>query len=204
MTTPADLLVERIRREGAIPFDAFVDTALYGNAGPDLIYRFQRVSPMEVSPHDTKVVYYGSQYVHRTRDGGSVLRKCSGLDFVTIEAADHRFTGYAKDDPAEGFNGYIARNEGNFVVAPHQNQRETRGERGESHHRQLRIFFQLTRHCSARINCSSSVVGFYEDFSLTLRRSLPCRLRSGRRNGRAGDFHCRVPLQKLWVWIRCG
>jgi photosystem II stability/assembly factor-like uncharacterized protein len=44
--------------------------SLYGNAGPDLIYRFQRVSPMEVSPHDTKVVYYGSQYVHRTRDGG--------------------------------------------------------------------------------------------------------------------------------------
>jgi photosystem II stability/assembly factor-like uncharacterized protein len=44
--------------------------SLYGNAGPDLIYRFQRVSPMEVSPHDTKVVYYGSQFVHRTRDGG--------------------------------------------------------------------------------------------------------------------------------------
>lgn len=33
MTTPADLLVERIRREGAIPFDAFVDTALYGPGG---------------------------------------------------------------------------------------------------------------------------------------------------------------------------
>ena len=35
-----------------------------------LIYRFQRVSPMELSPHDPKVVYYGSQFVHRTRDGG--------------------------------------------------------------------------------------------------------------------------------------
>jgi len=44
--------------------------SLYGNGGPDLIYRFQRVSPMEVSPHDSKVVYYGSQFVHRTRDGG--------------------------------------------------------------------------------------------------------------------------------------
>jgi photosystem II stability/assembly factor-like uncharacterized protein len=44
--------------------------SLYGNGGSDLIYRFQRVSPMEVSPHDGKVVYYGSQYVHRTRDGG--------------------------------------------------------------------------------------------------------------------------------------
>jgi photosystem II stability/assembly factor-like uncharacterized protein len=44
--------------------------SLYGNPGADLILRFQRVSPMEVSPHDTRVVYYGSQYVHRTRDGG--------------------------------------------------------------------------------------------------------------------------------------
>jgi photosystem II stability/assembly factor-like uncharacterized protein len=44
--------------------------SLYGNGGSDLIYRFQRVSPMEVSPNDPKVVYYGSQYVHRTRDGG--------------------------------------------------------------------------------------------------------------------------------------
>ena len=44
--------------------------SLYGNAAKDLIYRFQRVSPMEVSPHDAKVVYYGSQFVHRTRDEG--------------------------------------------------------------------------------------------------------------------------------------
>lgn len=44
--------------------------SLYGNPGSDLTFRFQRVSPMEVSPHDTRVVYYGSQYVHRTRDGG--------------------------------------------------------------------------------------------------------------------------------------
>jgi photosystem II stability/assembly factor-like uncharacterized protein len=44
--------------------------SLYGNDAKDLIYRFQRVSPMEVSPHDSSVVYYGSQYVHRSRDGG--------------------------------------------------------------------------------------------------------------------------------------
>ena len=44
--------------------------SLYGNPGSDLIYRFQRVSPMEVSPHDAHVVYYGSQFLHRTRDGG--------------------------------------------------------------------------------------------------------------------------------------
>jgi photosystem II stability/assembly factor-like uncharacterized protein len=44
--------------------------SLYGNANSDLRYRFQRVSPMEVSPHEPHTVYYGSQYVHRTRDEG--------------------------------------------------------------------------------------------------------------------------------------
>lgn len=44
--------------------------SLYGNAGSALIYRFQRVSPMEVSPHTPHTAYYCSQYVHRTRDGG--------------------------------------------------------------------------------------------------------------------------------------
>jgi photosystem II stability/assembly factor-like uncharacterized protein len=51
--------------------------SLYGNGGSDLIYRFQRVSPMEVSPNDPKVVYYGSQYVHRTRDGGVTWERIS-------------------------------------------------------------------------------------------------------------------------------
>ena len=44
--------------------------SLYGNAAKDMVYRFQRVSPMEVSPHDPTVLYYGSQFVHRTRDEG--------------------------------------------------------------------------------------------------------------------------------------
>ena len=44
--------------------------SLYGNAGSDLMYRFQRVSPMEVSPYDQNTLYYGSQYLHRSRDGG--------------------------------------------------------------------------------------------------------------------------------------
>jgi photosystem II stability/assembly factor-like uncharacterized protein len=43
--------------------------SLYGNPGKDMILRFQRVSPMEVSPNEPNTVYYGSQYVHRTRDG---------------------------------------------------------------------------------------------------------------------------------------
>jgi photosystem II stability/assembly factor-like uncharacterized protein len=44
--------------------------SLYGNPASDLIYRMQRVSPMATSPHDPEILYYGSQYVHRTRDRG--------------------------------------------------------------------------------------------------------------------------------------
>jgi photosystem II stability/assembly factor-like uncharacterized protein len=44
--------------------------SLYGNEPPDLILRFQRVSPMALSPHDPNVLYYGSNKLHRTRDMG--------------------------------------------------------------------------------------------------------------------------------------
>ncbi len=51
--------------------------SLYGNGGSDLIYRFQRVAPMEVSPNQPHTIYYGSQYVHRSRDGGVTWEKIS-------------------------------------------------------------------------------------------------------------------------------
>ena len=51
--------------------------SLYGNPARDLILRFQRVSPMATSPHDPEVLYYGSQYVHRTRDKGVTWEKIS-------------------------------------------------------------------------------------------------------------------------------
>jgi photosystem II stability/assembly factor-like uncharacterized protein len=51
--------------------------SLYGNVPADLVYRFQRVSPMEVSPHDPRTIYYGSQFVHRTRDEGVTWEKIS-------------------------------------------------------------------------------------------------------------------------------
>ncbi|MDN5204286.1 hypothetical protein QQ008_23035 [Fulvivirgaceae bacterium BMA10] len=44
--------------------------SLYGNHPGDITYRFQRVTPIEVSPHDPDVVYYGSQYLHKTSNGG--------------------------------------------------------------------------------------------------------------------------------------
>jgi len=51
--------------------------SLYGNAGSELILRFQRVSPMNTSPFDPNVLYYGSQYLHRTRDKGVTWEKIS-------------------------------------------------------------------------------------------------------------------------------
>ena len=44
--------------------------SLYGNPPSVLRYRFQRVAPMEISPTEPNTVYYGSQFVHRSRDGG--------------------------------------------------------------------------------------------------------------------------------------
>ena len=51
--------------------------SLYGNDAKDLIFRFQRVSPMETSPFDSSVVYYGSQFLHRSKDGGVHWEKIS-------------------------------------------------------------------------------------------------------------------------------
>ncbi len=51
--------------------------SLYGNPASELIYRMQRVSPMATSPHDPEVLYYGSQYVHRTRDKGVTWERIS-------------------------------------------------------------------------------------------------------------------------------
>jgi photosystem II stability/assembly factor-like uncharacterized protein len=51
--------------------------SLYGNDAKDLIWRFQRVSPMNLSPHDPKVIYYGSQYLHRSRDAGVTWEQIS-------------------------------------------------------------------------------------------------------------------------------
>ncbi len=50
---------------------------LYGTNPADLPYRFQRVVPIEVSPHDPNTVYHGSQYVHRTTDGGRTWEQIS-------------------------------------------------------------------------------------------------------------------------------
>jgi len=43
---------------------------MYGHNPKNLKFRFQRVAPIHVSPHNPDVVYHTSQYVHKTTDDG--------------------------------------------------------------------------------------------------------------------------------------
>ena len=47
---------------------------MYGHNPRDLKFRFQRVSPIAVSPHDVNVVYHASQYLHRSVDEGETWK----------------------------------------------------------------------------------------------------------------------------------
>ena len=43
---------------------------MYGHNPKDLKYRFQRVSPIHISPHDPDIIYHASQFLHVTKDDG--------------------------------------------------------------------------------------------------------------------------------------
>ena len=58
---------------------------MYGHNPKDLKYRFQRVSPIHVSPHDSKVIYHTSQFVHKTMDEGKTWEIISP-DLTAFEA----------------------------------------------------------------------------------------------------------------------
>lgn len=58
---------------------------MYGHNPKDLKYRFQRVSPIHVSPHDADVIYHCSQYVHMTTDEGKTWTTISP-DLTAFEA----------------------------------------------------------------------------------------------------------------------
>jgi hypothetical protein len=58
---------------------------MYGHNPKDLQFRFQRVSPILVSPHNPKVIYHTSQYVHKTTDEGKTWKTISP-DLTAFEA----------------------------------------------------------------------------------------------------------------------
>jgi len=50
---------------------------MYGHNPRDLRYRFQRVSPIHISPHNSDVIYHASQYLHKTTDEGETWETIS-------------------------------------------------------------------------------------------------------------------------------
>jgi photosystem II stability/assembly factor-like uncharacterized protein len=58
---------------------------IYGHNPKDLEYRFQRVAPIHVSPHNPNIVYHGSQYVHKTSNDGLIWETISP-DLTAFEA----------------------------------------------------------------------------------------------------------------------
>jgi len=50
---------------------------MYGHNPKDLVYRFQRVSPIHVSPHDPDVIYHCSQFVHKSTNDGKTWETIS-------------------------------------------------------------------------------------------------------------------------------
>lgn len=58
---------------------------IYGHNPKDLEYRFQRVAPVHVSPHNPDVVYHGSQFLHRTVTDGQSWETISP-DLTAFEA----------------------------------------------------------------------------------------------------------------------
>lgn len=67
--------------------------SLYGHNPKDLQYRFQRVAPISLSPHDPEVIYHGSQFLHRSRDGGKNWQTLSP-DLTAFEADKQVISGY--------------------------------------------------------------------------------------------------------------
>jgi photosystem II stability/assembly factor-like uncharacterized protein len=65
---------------------------MYGHNPKDLKYRFQRVSPIHVSPHNPDVVYHTSQFVHKTLDEGKSWETISP-DLTAFEADKQMISG---------------------------------------------------------------------------------------------------------------
>jgi len=65
---------------------------IYGHNPKDLKYRFQRVSPIHISPHDSNTIYFASQFLHRTRDEG-VTWEAISPDLTAFEPSKQVISG---------------------------------------------------------------------------------------------------------------
>jgi photosystem II stability/assembly factor-like uncharacterized protein len=69
-----------------------------GWAAEKLKYRFQWTFPIVISPHDHNTVYVGSQYVHRTINGGHKWTIISPDLTTNDKSKQHPFGGLTRDD----------------------------------------------------------------------------------------------------------
>ncbi|MEE2877339.1 MAG: hypothetical protein VX822_06130 [Candidatus Neomarinimicrobiota bacterium] len=65
---------------------------IYGHNPRDMKFRFQRVAPIHVSPHDANTVYHASQYLHKTTDDGETWKIISP-DLTAFEPDKQVFSG---------------------------------------------------------------------------------------------------------------
>lgn len=81
---------------------------MYGHNPRDLDYRFQRVSPIEVSPHDPNIVYHGSQFLHETTNEGETWQTISP-DLTAFDPATQVISGspITRDITGEEFHSTI-------------------------------------------------------------------------------------------------
>ena len=79
----------------------------YGWAPADVKYRWNWSSPLIISPHDHNRIYYGSQYVHESTNGGQSWRVISP-DLTTNDKSHQRDSGgVAIDNPPGTYDGSL-------------------------------------------------------------------------------------------------
>ena len=64
----------------------------YGHQASEMPYRFQRTSPIEISPHNPDVIYHASQYLHKTMDEGKTWETISP-DLTANESDKQGYSG---------------------------------------------------------------------------------------------------------------
>ncbi|HEX6039895.1 MAG TPA: hypothetical protein VFZ20_17715, partial [Longimicrobium sp.] len=79
-----------------VPTDTRVSVSVYPEntavAPRDMINRWQWIAPAVVSPHDPRTLYYASQYLYRSRDGGDRWERISP-DLTTNDTTLQRWPG---------------------------------------------------------------------------------------------------------------
>jgi len=65
---------------------------IYGHNPKDMKFRFQRVAPIHVSPHNPNKIYHASQYVHQTTNDGKTWKIISP-DLTAFEPEKQVFSG---------------------------------------------------------------------------------------------------------------